>query len=412
MKDRLKIAVIGCGTRGSFLLRMILEHMSDIDVTAVCDLYEDRTENAKKLVIEKRGITPVTSCDYRDILALDEIDAVVTPSAWEAHVEICIAAMEAGKYVASEVGGAYSVDQCWQLVHAYEKTGIPCMMLENCCYGREELTVLNMIQKGLFGELVHCEGGYRHDLRDEVALGNENRHYRLRNYLSRNGDLYPTHELGPIAKYLNINRGNRMLTLTSMASKAVGVHDWIVRNRGENFENANAKFALGDVVTTMIKCANGETITLTHDTSLPRPYSRGNLVQGTRGIWCEDTHGLLFDGMDSNPSYAHKYRNLEEFMPKYEHPLWRDYHAIGGHGGIDYLVLSAFFDAVKRGCQVPIDVYDMASWMSITALSEASVAMGSAPVAIPDFTNGRWCNREPYVRSKYCLDEVCLDCFA
>ncbi len=411
MKERLKIAVIGCGARGSFLLRMILDHMPDVDVIGVCDLYEDRTEAAKQLVIEKRGMTPASSCDYKDMIALDEADAIVTPSAWEAHIEICIAAMEAGKYVASEVGGAYSIDQCWQLVHTYERTGIPCMLLENCCYGREELTVLNMIQKGMFGEVVHCEGGYRHDLRDEVALGNEIRHYRLRNYLTRNGELYPTHELGPIAKYLNINRGNRMLMLTSMASKSVGINDWIKRNRGDDFENANAKFALGDVVTTMIKCANGQTITLTHDTSLPRPYSRGNLVQGTRGIWCEDTHGVLFDGMDQNPSYAHRYRNLEEFMPEHEHPLWHDYQAIGGHGGIDYLVLRGFFDAVKNETQVPIDVYDMASWMSITALSEASIAMGSAPVSIPDFTNGKWCHREPYVRSKYCLEEVCFDCF-
>ena len=411
MKETINVVFIGLGGRGYGLLNMVLDTMPDVNVVGVCDLYEDRTERAKEAVINKRGNTPVATLDYHELLKIEEVDAVITPSAWDAHVPICIDAMNAGKYVATEVGGAYSVDQCWELVKTYERTGVPCMMLENCCYGREELTVLNMIKKGMFGEIIHCEGGYEHDLRDEVALGHENRHYRLDNYMNRNGELYPTHELGPIAKYLNINRGNRMISLTAMSSKARGINAWIKDNRGEDFENANFAFAQGDIVITCIKCAHGETIVLKHDTTLPRAYSRGNLVHGTKGIWSEDKYGCMFDGSCEGASWGHRFTDMNEFFPEHEHPLWKDYTAVGGHGGIDYLVMRGFVEAVKAGTQTPIDVYDTASWMVISCLSEDSIAMGSMPVAIPDFTNGKWIKREPYVRSKYCLEEVCEDLF-
>ncbi len=411
MKETINVVFIGLGGRGYGLLNMVLDTMPDVNVVGVCDLYEDRTEAGKQAVINKRGNTPVATLDYHELLKMEDVDAVITPSAWEAHVPVCIDAMNAGKYVATEVGGAYSVDQCWELVKTYERTGVPCMMLENCCYGREELTVLNMIKKGMFGEIIHCEGGYEHDLRDEVALGHENRHYRLDNYMNRNGELYPTHELGPIAKYLNINRGNRMISLTAMSSKARGINAWIKDNRGEDFENANFAFAQGDIVITCIKCAHGETIVLKHDTTLPRAYSRGNLVHGTKGIWSEDKYGCMFDGSCEGASWGHRFTDMNEFFPEHEHPLWKDYTAVGGHGGIDYLVMRGFIEAVKAGTQTPIDVYDTASWMVISCLSEDSIAMGSMPVAIPDFTNGKWIKREPYVRSKYCLEEVCEDLF-
>lgn len=412
MKDSINVVFVGLGGRGYGLLNMVLDTMPDVNVVGVCDLYEDRTEAGKQAVINKRGNTPVATLDYHELLKMEEVDAVITPSAWDAHVPICIDAMNAGKYVATEVGGAYSVDQCWELVKTYERTGVPCMMLENCCYGREELTVLNMIKKGLFGEIIHCEGGYEHDLRDEVALGHENRHYRLDNYMNRNGELYPTHELGPIAKYLNINRGNRMISLTAMSSKARGLNAWINDNRGADFENANFAFAQGDIIITCIKCAHGETIVLKHDTTLPRAYSRGNLVHGTKGIWSEDKYGCMFDGSCAGTaSWAHTFTDMNTFFPEHEHPLWKDYTAVGGHGGIDYLVMRGFVEAVKAGTQTPIDVYDTASWMVISCLSEDSIAMGSMPVAIPDFTNGKWIKREPYVRSKFCLEEVCEDLF-
>ncbi len=406
--DSVRVAVVGVSGRGRGLLGLLLG-MPDVEVIGVSDLYEDRLARAKQDVIEKRGNTPMASTDFRRLLEMKELDAVVTPSSWTSHADVCIASMDAGKYAATEVGGATSVEQCWELVRTSERTKKPCMLLENCCYGREELTIFNMVKQGLFGELVHAEGGYQHDLRDEICNGRENRHYRLANYSNRNGEVYPTHELGPIAKCLNINRGNRMLTLTATASKARGLHEWIKNHRGEEYDLFNRQFTMGDVVTTVIKCAHGETITLTHDTSLPRPYSRGNRIEGTKGIWMEDKYAVYLEGVSPK---ADVWDSLNNYYEKYEHPLWKWYRTEGvkgGHGGMDYLVLRAYVEAVKAGTQTPIDVYDTAAWMAVTCLSEDSVAMGSMPVAIPDFTNGKWFQREPAVLGKYCLTEVC-DC--
>ena len=414
--SKLRVGVIGLGNRGQSMTSTMLA-MDDIEVVAVCDVYYDRVENMKNKIEEREdyaGKTIFGTTDYRRILELDYVDAVMVFTSWDTHIPICLDAMEAGKPVASEVGGSNTIQQCWELVRTYERTKTPIMMLENCCYGKNELLVLNMLRKGLFGEVVHVEGGYKHDLRDEVAMGHENRHYRLDNYMLRNAELYPTHELGPLAKYLRINRGNRMLMLTSMASKARGVNQWIMDNKGEDYENARYPFAQGDIVTTCIKCACGETIVLSHDTTLPRGYSRGNMVQGTHGTWSEDNGGILIDGMGSGGSYTHRFIPVSEFYEEHMHPLWREYEQAkvqGGHGGIDYLVLRAFFESVKNGTPMPIDVYDMASWMAITCLSEDSIAMGSMPVAIPDFTCGKWMHREPLFRSKYCVDEVCFECF-
>lgn len=192
------------------------------------------------------------------------------------------------------------------------------------------------------------------------------------------------------------------------------MHTWIERNRGKDYENADYDFAQGDVVTTCIKCAGGETIVLTHDTTLPRAYSRGNLVQGTLGTWSEDNGGILIDGMASGGSWSHKFIPVQNFYDEHMHPLWKEFlndGVTGGHGGIDYLVLRGFFEAAMSKTPVPIDVYDMASWMAITCLSEDSIAMGSMPVAIPDFTAGKWMHREPLHKSKYCVEEIFYDLF-
>ena len=411
MKDKLKIGVIGLGGRGSGLLTAVILPRPEIEVAAVCDLYEDRRQNAAEAVKKERGTEPLCTADYREVLAVPGLDAVVISTSWADHVHIAIAAMKAGIYAATEVGGAYSLDECWELVRTYEATGVPCMMLENCCYGRDELMVLNMVKQGVFGEVVHCQGGYRHALRNEVSFGRENRHYRLVNYQNRNCENYPTHELGPIAKVLNINRGNRMLTLNSVASKAAGLHDYLMREKGPDYDLSSCKFAQGDVVTTIIKCAHGETITLTLDTTLPRPYSRAFHVQGTRGMYMEDNRTIFLDGVHEKyeANWKEQWNNVEEFREQYDHPIWKRYLAegiVGGHDGMDWLVMGAFFDAVKRGVQTPIDVYDMAAWMSITPLSEASIAMGGAPVAVPDFTNGRWISREPAPEGYYRLDKI------
>ena len=272
-KKKVNLLLIGLSKRGKALLDLLLE-MDDVNVAAVSDVYEDRLQNAVQAVEKVYGKKPAASTDYRALLDVPGLDAVFTPSSWTSHVQVCLDAMNAGLYAATEVGGATSVQQCWDLVRTSEKTGKPCMLMENCCYGQEELTILNMVKLGLFGELVHAEGGYRHDLRREICMGHVDRHYRLDNYLHRNGDVYPTHDVGPIAKYLNINRGNRMLSLVSIASKSVGNEAWVkshLQQYPQLEEISSRDFAMGDVVVTTIKCAMGETITLFHDTSLPRP---------------------------------------------------------------------------------------------------------------------------------------------
>ncbi|HIU31088.1 MAG TPA: Gfo/Idh/MocA family oxidoreductase [Candidatus Caccousia avistercoris] len=401
MLNEIKTAVVGLGNRGMSLLKYCILPREGVRVTAVCDVYEDRREKAAQMVTEAGQPAPFVTGDYREILNRSDVDAVVIMTAWESHLNLACDFMKAGKYTAVEVGGAYSLDDCWRLVRTYEETGVPCMMLENCCYGRDELMVLNMVRQGVLGEIVHCQGGYRHDLRDEISFGRENRHYRFRNYLGRNGENYPTHELGPIANVLDINRGNRMVSLVSVASKAAGLHEFLLREKGPEYDASQMRFAQGDVVTTIIKCARGETICLTLDTTLPRFYSRGFHVQGTKGMYMEDNHSIFLDGQDNayDFKWKEKWGNAEEYRQQYEHPVWKQYleeGVRGGHDGMDWLVLGDFFHAVRTGGPVPIDVYDAAAWMSITCLSEQSVALGGAPMAIPDFTNGQWLSRAPW----------------
>ncbi len=396
--EQVRVAAVGLGGRGYGILEGLLLHMDNVCITAVCDLYPDRTAAARAAVVRAYGEAkaPFTTTDYHEIMSRDDVEAVIIMSAWESHIPIAISAMEHGKAVGMEVGGAYSVEQCWDLVHAWEKTRVPFMFLENCCYGEAEMMVMNMVKEGLFGEIIHCEGGYRHDLRDEVIYGNENRHYRLRNYLTRNCENYPTHELGPIAQILDINRGNRFLSLVSVASKSAGLNAFAASHENADPSLATAHFAQGDVVTTIIKCARGETITLTLDTTLPRAYSRGFTVQGTKGMYMEDNRSVFLEsdhGGTDHWDWSPEWNNQIKYLEKYSHPTWVEYHKNGirgGHGGMDGLVYDAFIECVRTGTPCPIDVYDAAAWMAVTPLSEESIAKGGAPVSFPDFTNGGW----------------------
>ena len=422
----LKVGYIGLGGRGRGMLKTVLDSFKHVEIVGVCDLYEDRVQEGIDIVKEKRGTTPFGTTNSDEIMKLD-VDAVLVMTAWEAHIPLCIDAMKAGKPVAMEVGGAYSLEDCYELVRVSEKTGVPCMLLENCCYGRYELALLNMVREGLFGDVVHCDGGYLHDLRTEISFGAIRRHYRLRNYKSRCAENYPTHELGPIAKFLNINRGNRMVKLVSVASRAAGLRDYADRTADKLYEKLaddgedktiklheqthtvtqelcdkyvesnNTTYAQGDIVNTIITCADGSTITLTLDTTLPRPYSRGLSIRGTRASFFEDNRSIFIDDneemLNVHFNWKQMWGNADEYVNKYNHPLWEKYAEDArnsGHDGMDYMVLRAFFEAVEKKKPFPIDVYDAASWMCVTALSEQSIALGGAPVAIPDFTSGRW----------------------
>jgi hypothetical protein len=402
-----RVGVIGLGGRG-FGQMQLLASMPDVKITAVCDLYEDRVKRSGDYLAEAFSARPFETTDYREVLKREDVETVIIMTSWQTHILIAVDAMKQGIIPALEVGGASSVDECWQLVRTSEATGIPCMLLENCCYGKEEMALLNMVRQGVFGELVHCQGGYQHDLREEIGRGDIDRHYRLANFLHRNAELYPTHELGPIAKYLNINRGNRMVSLVSMASKARGQSAWLKENRPDD-PLADMTFNQGDIVTTMIKCINGETILLIHDCTLPRPYSRGGRIQGTRGIWQEDNRGIYIDGRSPvDPDFwTHRWESDAAYMEEYCHPLWVEYEAFGrrgGHGGMDYLVLRGYIESIQQQQPFPIDVYDTAAWMAITALSEESIAMGGMPVPVPDFTDGRYMTPRPAHQGRYALD--------
>lgn len=392
--ETVRLSILGLGSRGIGQMNTLLE-MKDVDVTAVCDSYQDRADQAAEIVAKARGRRPFATTDPDAAIDRADVDAVIIMTSWETHIPLAIKALRCGKRPAMEVGGAASVEECWRLVRASEETGIPVMMLENCCYGERELALLHMIHQGVFGTVVHCAGAYSHDLRDEIGNGDINRHYRQRHFLRRNGELYPTHELGPIANYLNLNRGNRMLSLVSMSSKACGLHEWLAEHRQDCPALTGAQVNEGDVVTTLIKCANGETIQLTHDCTLPRFYSRGGVIRGTKGMWMEDGGLIYLEGRTpvAEDDWAHRPENDAKYLEQYAHPLWRAYRDFGirgNHDGMDYLVLRAFVESVQNQTEPPIDVYDAASWMSVTALSEASIASGSMPVAFPDFTAGRW----------------------
>ena len=416
-----KAGIVGLGVRTEVLLAAFLR-MDDMEVIAVCDLQEERIDKILNIFKSYGKAAPKTFTDYHEMLKLEELEAVFIPTSWNSHLAIAADCMEAGKYAAIEVGGASSLEELWQLVHVYERTKTPVMMLENCCYCRNELMVLNMVRQGLFGELVYCEGGYEHNLRNIMAQMEKSGEERAYHNRFRNGELYPTHELGPIAKILRINRGNRFLSLTSTATKSVSIPQWRREQAANGDTYPDVPFNQGDIITTVIKCAGGEVITLTHSISLPRPYSRNGRIQGTKGIWLEDANGIYIEGMSrdetlidpaGNPYDNHYWDKVEDYYEKYDHPIWREDKdkLVGGHGGLDSLAIRAFLDAVRNRENTPIDVYDVAAWMAVTCLSEQSIAFGSMPVAFPDFTNGKWIRREPAPKNRWSLDEIHMDCF-
>ncbi len=396
-KDTVKMGVIGLGNRGSGLLGGVLLDMKDVEIIGVCDLYADRVEKACAMTEEKTGKRPFGSVKAEEILQMPALDAVLVSTSWETHVEIAVEALRRGIPTAMEVGGAYSIERLWDLVRAQEASGTPFMMMENCCFGKEELLATSLARNGLFGDVVHCHGCYGHYLAEEIAGGNINRHYRLRNYLTRNCENYPTHELGPIAKLLNINRGNQMVSLVSVASRAAGMKEYI-REHAEQYPDLVGKeFRQGDIVNTIITCADGSTISLRLDTTLPRSYAREFTVRGTRGLYEQDTNSVFLLGdreyWETQQYYRDNIGNAARFEAEYLPAVWTHMtpeDLAAGHGGIDSIEFRAFVNALKEGKEMPIDVYDAAAWMSITALSAASISAGGAPQAIPDFTGGLW----------------------
>jgi len=413
-KEKLNVGLIGVGLRGTNHLNNVLLR-NDVNVLAICDI-DDRRNTIALEMIGKAGqkkpqVFGKDDLDYRNLLQISEIDAIIIATPWLWHTRMAKDAMKAGKYTAVEVSAANTMEECWDLVNTHEETGSHVMILENVNYRRDIMAVLNMVRQNVFGELVHFRCGYQHDLRfvklndgksaygKGVEFGEKGiseSAWRTQHSLLRNADVYPTHGVGPIATMCNINRGNRFTSITSNASKAVGIHNYIVKNGGEDHPNAKLKFKQGDVITSMIETANGETIIVTHDCNSPRPYSLGFRVQGSEGLWEVDGNRIYIEGKSKNPD---EWDEATEWLDKYDHPLWKKYgeKATGaGHGGMDFFVMQAFIESAKLNIAPPLDAYDAAAWSAITPLSEISIENNGEPQDFPDFTRGNWIKRKPY----------------
>ncbi|MEI6586006.1 MAG: Gfo/Idh/MocA family oxidoreductase [Sediminibacterium sp.] len=412
--QKVKLGIIGVGQRGRGHLANLLKR-ADVEIVAICDVDARCMNVAKELFTTAKKPLPKEYLGddniWQQMLQQQSLDAVIIATPWEWHKPMIIGSLDAGiKYVGSEVIIGISLEDHWEVVRAAEKHKAHVMMLENVCYRRDVMAVLNMVRQGLFGEIIHLQGGYQHDLRDVkfndgnhvhgfgVEYGPKARseaRWRTEHAIHRNGDLYPTHGIGPLANYININRGNRFHSLCSFSTKSRGLHDYIVKKGGADHPNAKLNFKLGDIVTTSINCVNGETILLQHDTNLPRPYSLGFRVQGTEGLWMDVNNSIYIEDKSAKP---HAWDEATQWLDKYDHPLWKRWSkesADAGHGGMDFFVLQAFVESIKQQLPTPLDVYDAATWSAISPLSEQSIALGNQTVEFPDFTGGQWMYRKP-----------------
>ena len=409
---KIRIGIIGVGLRGQNHLELALRR-KDVDVVAICDIDDRMLQKSGEIIRRFNKPAPkIFSGDpyaWRKLLEMKEIDGVIIATPWEWHAPMCIESLDAGKYVGTEVCLGITLEDHWNVVKACDRNKGNLMMLENVCYRRDVMAVLNMVRQGLFGELIHMQGGYQHDLRNVkfnngkdpygggVEFGEKafsEARWRTNHSIHRNGDLYPTHGIGPVAEMLNINYGNRFVSLNSFSTKSRGLHNHIVEKGGATHPNAKVEFKLGDIVTTQIRCANGETILLQHDTNLPRPYSLGFRVQGTKGLWMDVNRSIYIEGTSAKHD---QWEDAKSYLEKYDHPLWQRWSKEtegAGHGGMDFFVLHAFFESIKRKTTTPMDIYDAAAWSAITPLSETSIELGNQTVDFPDFTSGKWMNRK------------------
>jgi predicted dehydrogenase len=395
--DKIRVGIIGLGSRGKGAVKR-LGMIQDVEIVALCDLREEMVVKSQKILADAgRPAAKAffgTEEIWKELVALD-LDLVYTATPWHMHAPICIYSMKNGKHAATEVPAAVTLEECWELVETSEKTGKHCMMLENCCYDFFELQTFNMVRQGVFGELTHAEGAYIHALNGLIAKekGGYQGMWRFNQNNGKSGNLYPTHGLGPIAQCMDVNRGNKFNHLVSMSSQEAAFTEW-AREKGRD-DMANLKNYRGDMNTTLIKCARGETIMVQHDVSTPRPYSRIHLLQGTKGMarkWPKQMIAL-----------GHKWQNdeqMKELKAKYEHPLSRTMgdiaRKVGGHGGMDFIMDYRLIYNLKNGLPLDQDVYDAAAWSSIFPLSIQSVANDSQSVKVPDFTRGNWKANSPW----------------
>jgi predicted dehydrogenase len=396
----IRAGVVGTGNRGRSLLGILLS-MPDVEIPALCDIQKNHLALAEDMVVKAGRKKPDgygrDEYVFKELMDRDDLDAVIIATYWEWHTPMAVYGMKAGKYVGVEVPAAYTLEECWDLVNTYEETRVPCMMLENWSFRRDNLAVLNMIRQGLLGEIVHCHCAHSHDCIDHWFFDPETGEERwaAKYLLNHNRDQYPTHQLGPVISWMDIGCGDYFDTLTSTATDCFGIRDYFIRRFGSDHPNAHRQFAQGDIVTTVARTKNGKSIVINYDMQLPRPYDNRWMVQGTRGIYNEQRNAVYLTGR--SPEY-HQWESFDPYQEEYDHSWWKAMKDESGkfsHGGTDYLELRLFLDAVKNKRQTPIDVYDSVMMSAHGPLSEESIAKGNIPIEVPDFTRGRWKTPKP-----------------
>ncbi|WP_346839097.1 Gfo/Idh/MocA family oxidoreductase [Microbulbifer sp. SAOS-129_SWC] len=400
--DTVRVGLIGLGQRGVGHVT----HMASLDgveIKALCDTDQQVLDRAFNIVVKAGRPKPATygkdKYAYRDMLDRNDIDIVIIATPWHWHTPMAVDTMLRDKHAFVEVPAATTLEECWQLVNTAEKTQKNCMMMENCCYGRDELMALNLVRMGMLGDLLHGEGAYLHELRWQMKqIDRMTGSWRTKWHTLRNANLYPTHGLGPIAQYMGVNRGDRFDYLSSMSSPALGRAQYAQREFPADHPLNQAKYICGDMNTSLIKTVKGRTIMVQHDTTTPRPYSRRNLIMGTNGVFAGYPNRIALEE-GGRKEYEEWDLDMDYWYDKYDHPLWRrmgkEAERAGGHGGMDFVMLWRMIYCLRNGQPLDQDVYDAAALSSVISLSEASVADRGNSKDFPDFTRGGWQAREP-----------------
>ncbi|NMR27040.1 MULTISPECIES: Gfo/Idh/MocA family protein [unclassified Pseudoalteromonas] len=400
--DVVRVGFIGVGQRGYGHVKR-MSHIAGTKITAICDTHTEVLERSAKFLTDKGLPKPAlySGADnaYQEMLNRDDIDIVIISTPWAWHAPMAIDTMNSGKHAFVEVPLALTVEEMWQIVDTAERTQKNCMMMENVNYGRDELMVLNMVRQGVFGELLHGEAAYIHELRWQMKeLEHKTGSWRTAWHAQRDGNLYPTHGLGPVSQYMNINRGDRFDFLTSMSSPALGRSAYAKKEFPADHQRNQLNYIAGDMNTTLIKTIKGRSIMVQHDTTTPRPYSRHNLIQGTNGVFAGFPNRIALEEGGSKSFHEWDYE-MEGWYKKYDHPLWtkmgEEAQRNGGHGGMDFLMFWRMIYCLRNGEALDQDVYDGAAWSVISPLSAQSVSNRSASIDIPDFTRGAWKNAQP-----------------
>ena len=389
-----RIAFIGVGHRGTSLLNNLLA--AGVQIVALCDVDPEHADHAASLVVAAGQPKPPLYTDgpyaFETMLAKDDHDLVIVATPWSWHCEMGVAAMKHGKDVCLEVPAVVTLDECWKIVKTSEETRKHCMILENCCYGYNETLILRMVNDGKFGDLLYGEGAYLHDLRAGLFSDQSEGLWRRAEHTMRNGNLYPTHGLGPVANYMGIQRGDRFGYIVSMSSRQRGLDEYRQAHLKPGDPRFEERYICGDMNTSLIKTVKGLTITVKHTVTTPHPYDRVNMIAGTKGVFEDYPPRIYFDEMNKDESWG----SIDDWK-QYAHPLWQKQGElaakVGGHGGMDYLMLIRLLECVREGLPPDIDVYDAAAWSAVGALSVTSVSNGSAPIEFPDFTQGKWMQR-------------------